>query len=113
CRPAHRALLSFPTRRSSDLTAPRDAVITAASHPDDLGASFGVHRTLDNIGAAIGPLLAFFILLLIPDGYGIVFVASLGFAVIGVTILGLFVPNVRTRPDDTTGSEAEIGRAHV
>lgn len=80
-------------------TAPRDAVITASSHPDDLGASFGVHRTLDNIGAAIGPLLAFFILLLIPDGYGIVFVASLGFAVIGVTVLGLFVPNVRTRPE--------------
>jgi MFS family permease len=88
-------------------TAPRDAVITASSHPDDLGASFGVHRTLDNIGAAIGPLLAFFILLLIPDGYGIVFVASLGFAVIGVTVLGLFVPNVRTRPESEPDSESD------
>ena len=78
-------------------TAPRDAVITASSKPENLGASFGVHRTLDNIGAAIGPLLAFFILLLIPDGYGTIFVASLGFAVVGVTILGLFVPNVRSR----------------
>lgn len=78
-------------------TAPRDAVITASSRPDNLGASFGVHRTLDNIGAAVGPLLAFLILLLIPDGYGTVFVASLGFAVIGVTVLGLFVPNIRTR----------------
>lgn len=88
-------------------TAPRDAVITASSHPDDLGASFGVHRTLDNIGAAIGPLLAFLILLLIPDGYGIVFVASLGFAVIGVTVLGLFVPNVRTRPDAAAEPNAD------
>lgn len=79
-------------------TAPRDAVITASSRPEDLGASFGVHRTLDNIGAAVGPLLAFLILLLIPDGYGTIFVASLGFAVIGVTVLGLFVPDVRTRP---------------
>ncbi|MFE6735669.1 MFS transporter [Microbacterium sp. NPDC057650] len=79
-------------------TAPRDAVITASSDPDNLGTSFGVHRTLDNIGAAVGPLLAFFILLLIPDGYGAIFVASLAFAMIGVTILGLFVPNVRTRP---------------
>jgi MFS family permease len=78
-------------------TAPRDAVITASSRADNLGMSFGVHRTLDNIGAAVGPLLAFFILLLIPNGYGTIFVASLGFAVIGVTILGLFVPNVRTR----------------
>jgi len=79
-------------------TAPRDSVITASSLPDNLGTSFGVHRTLDNIGAAIGPLLAFVILLLIPDGYGTIFMASLAFAAVGVTILGLFVPNVRTRP---------------
>lgn len=79
-------------------TAPRDAVITASSRRDNLGLSFGVHRTLDNIGAALGPLIAFFILLIIPDGYHTIFVASLAFAVIGVVILGLFVPNVRTRP---------------
>ncbi|WP_347344562.1 MFS transporter [Microbacterium sp.] len=78
-------------------TAPRDALITATSRPDNLGTSFGVHRTLDNIGAAIGPLLAFFILLLIPDGFHTVFVASLAFATIGVVILVLIVPNVRTR----------------
>lgn len=82
-------------------TAPRDAVITASSRADNLGTSFGVHRTLDNIGAAVGPLLAFLVLLLIPNGYGTIFLASLAFAVIGVMILGLFVPNVRT------GSAAE------
>ncbi|NLA35562.1 MAG: MFS transporter [Actinobacteria bacterium] len=76
-------------------TAPRDSLITATSSPESLGASFGVHRTLDNIGAAIGPLLAFFILLLIPDGYETIFAASLAFAIIGVAILGFFVPNTR------------------
>ncbi|GEK86244.1 MFS transporter [Microbacterium aerolatum] len=86
-------------------TAPRDAVITASSRPDSLGAAFGMHRMLDNIGAAIGPLLAFFILLLIPDGYGTIFVASLGFAVVGVTLLGLFVPNVRSRAKACAGKE--------
>jgi len=85
-------------------TAPRDSVITASSRPDNLGTSFGVHRTLDNIGAAIGPLLAFFILLLIPNGYGTIFVASLGFAVVGVALLGLFVPNVRPWRDRNTVS---------
>jgi len=87
-------------------TAPRDAVITASSRPDNLGTSFGVHRMLDNIGAAVGPLLAFFILLLIPDGYGTVFAASLAFAVIGVTILGLFVPNVRARRREAADARA-------
>ncbi len=77
-------------------TAPRDSLITATSDPAILGRSFGVHRTLDNIGAALGPLLAFFILLLIPDGFHTIFVASLAFAIIGVVILGFLVPNVRT-----------------
>ncbi|WP_308736916.1 MFS transporter [Microbacterium sp. MYb64] len=87
-------------------TAPRDAVITASSHPDSLGTSFGVHRTLDNIGAAVGPLLAFLILLLIPNGYGTIFLASLAFAVIGVMVLGLFVPNVRTATASHRGTAA-------
>lgn len=80
-------------------TAPRDALITAASRPENLGTSFGVHRTLDNIGAAIGPLIAFFILLLIPDGYQTIWAASLAFAVMGVAILAFLVPNIRTRGD--------------
>jgi len=85
-------------------TAPRDSLITASSRPENLGRSFGVHRTLDNIGAALGPLLAFFILLLIPNGYHTIFVASLAFAVIGVAILGFLVPNTRLRnPDPATG----------
>lgn len=78
-------------------TAPRDALITATSDPERLGNAFGVHRMLDNIGAAIGPFLAFLILLVVPDGFHIVFVASLVFATLGVLILGLVVPNVRAR----------------
>lgn len=87
-------------------TAPRDALITASSDSDNLATSFGVHRTLDNIGAAIGPLLAFFILLIIPDGYHVIFVVSLAFAMIGVVILGLIVPNTRTRALDTDETDA-------
>jgi len=78
-------------------TAPRDALITATSDPTRLAGAFGVHRMLDNIGAAIGPFLAFLILLIVPDGFHLVFAASLAFAVIGVAILGLIVPNVRAR----------------
>ena len=81
-------------------TAPRDALITASSRPDNLGTSFGVHRTLDNIGAAVGPLVAFFILLLIPDGYQVIWAASLSFALIGVAILAFLVPNIRTRKSE-------------
>ncbi|MFH8251571.1 MFS transporter [Microbacterium sp. B2969] len=87
-------------------TAPRDALITAASRPDNLGTSFGVHRTLDNIGAAIGPLLAFVILLVVPDGFQVVFAASLACALIGVAILGIVVPNIRRRAPAPAHGEA-------
>jgi MFS family permease len=74
-------------------TAPRDAMISASTSPERLGVAFGVHRTLDTVGAAIGPLLAFAVLWWIPDGYLTVMVISLGFAVLGVAMLGLLVPD--------------------
>lgn len=78
-------------------TAPRDAMIVASSRPRHLGRAFGVHRALDTAGAAIGPLLAFAVLWAIPDGYSTVFVLSLVSAVVGLAVLGLFVPDVRRR----------------
>ena len=82
-------------------TAPRDAMIAASSPSDQLGRAFGVHRTLDTVGAAIGPLLAFGILWAIPDGYTTVMVVSLAFALLGVALLGLLVPDQRPRLERT------------
>ncbi|KHD73475.1 major facilitator transporter [Actinoplanes utahensis] len=77
-------------------TAPRDALIADVSDPAALGRAFGVHRTLDTIGAALGPLAAFALLLAVPGGYTSVFVASFAFGVLGVAVLVLFVPDRRT-----------------
>lgn len=79
-------------------TAPRDAMIAQVSPQGDLGRAFGVHRALDTTGAAIGPLVAFLVLWLIPDGYLTVMVISLGFAALGVLLLGLFVQEPTARP---------------
>lgn len=76
-------------------TAPRDAMIQQASQPEHLARSFGLHRLLDTVGATVGPLLAFVVLVLIPDGYRAVFVLSLAAAVLGVAVLALLVPNRR------------------
>ena len=95
-------------------TAPRDALITATSLPENLGRSFGVHRMLDTIGAAFGPLLAFLVLFFIPNGYSVIFVFSLAFAFVGLIILGLLVPNVTqpvvTQPALTAAPAADAGR---
>ncbi|MFC0247602.1 MFS transporter [Citricoccus parietis] len=85
-------------------TAPRDAMIQEVSQSEHLARSFGVHRMLDTIGATVGPLLAFVVLLLVPDGYRVVFAVSLAAALIGVAALILFVPNVRFSRTTTTST---------
>lgn len=76
-------------------TAPRDALISLSVDRTAFAVAFGVHRTLDTIGALLGPLLGFFILRKIRDGYDVIFVASLALAAIGVAVLITFV---RTPP---------------
>lgn len=76
-------------------TAPRDAMIADAADPDALARSFGVHRMLDNVGAALGPLLAFVILFLMPGGFSMVFLISLAAALFGLAVLGVAVPGGR------------------
>lgn len=90
-------------------TAPRDAMITASSDPSILGRSFGVHRMLDTIGAAVGPLLAFLILLMIPTGYSTVFVLSAACALLGVLVLGVLVPG-RIRRSGAAAAGEEVAR---
>jgi MFS family permease len=50
-------------------TAPRDALICDSSSEENIGLAFGLHRTLDQAGAILGPLLASSLLILI--GYSV------------------------------------------
>ncbi len=95
-------------------TGPRDALITLSSDPARLGEAFGVHRTMDSVGAALGPLLAFAVLALAPGAYDAVFVASFAAAVLGLAVLALFVENRtgRPRPSSTpTFTRTRLGAA--
>jgi MFS family permease len=85
-------------------TAPRDSLIAESSDPKFLGRAFGVHRMLDTVGAAIGPLVAFALLASVPGSYDSIFVVSFAVALVGVVVLVLFVPNLKT-----TVSAARVG----
>jgi MFS family permease len=87
-------------------TAPRDAMISLSSDPSRLGASFGVHRALDTLGAMFGPLLAFALLALIPLGFNTVFLVSFMIALIGLGIIVLFVQPERAKEREA-GEDAE------
>ena len=96
-------------------TAPRDSLIAASSPAASQGRAFGVHRALDTLGALAGPLLAFWILWVLPNDYHAVFVASLAFAVVGVAILLMLVPDVRPRRASQTAAPARppVGRVSL
>jgi MFS family permease len=72
-------------------TAPRDALITLSTPPEDLGRAFGVHRAMDSAGAFAGPLVALGVLAASGQAFDAVFVTSACIAAVGVLLLALFV----------------------
>jgi MFS family permease len=91
-------------------TAPRDALISLSVDRCDLGAAFGVHRALDTAGAMIGPLLAFGLLALAPNSFDSIFVVSFCFALVGLSILVLFVQNRGGAPREDDGERFSLRR---
>lgn len=67
--------------------APRDAMISLSVNDNELATAYGIHRTLDTIGALIGPLIAFVILLATPGSYDTVFFISFIAGIVGLSIL--------------------------
>ncbi|MFB7585580.1 MFS transporter [Streptomyces sp. NPDC056169] len=76
-------------------TAPRDALITLHSPPEELGRAFGTHRAMDTTGALLGPLAAFALLWATAEAYEAVFAVSFCVGVFGVLLWVLLVPGRR------------------
>jgi MFS family permease len=50
-------------------SAPRDAMIADSAAPHERGLAFGFHRAMDHLGAVVGPLLGFALLVGIAGNY--------------------------------------------
>lgn len=70
-------------------TSPRDALISDSVKEARSGRAFGLHRSLDQMGAIIGPALAFLLLPLL--GTRGLFWLSFAPGVLGVIVLAFFV----------------------
>lgn len=77
-------------------TAPRDALLSETASKRRLGLAFGLHRALDQVGAIIGPGLAF---LLIPIlGFRGIFIISLIPGTVALLILVFYVRDSKVKP---------------
>ena len=72
-------------------TAPRDAIIAESSEKTHLGRAFGFHRSMDTMGAVVGPALAFFLLGLFSNNYRTVFWLSMIPGAIAVLLIVFFI----------------------
>jgi len=70
-------------------TSPRDALISDSIAKSQAGKAFGVHSSLDQVGAVLGPLTAFFVFPLI--GFRGIFWLSFAPAIVSLIILLFFV----------------------
>ena len=68
-------------------TAPRDALLADASTPETRGRVFGLHRGMDTLGAALGPLFALFFLSQNPGSYKALFLIAFIPGIISVALL--------------------------
>ena len=73
-------------------TAPRDALISDSVSESISGKAFGIHRTIDQTGAILGPIAAFAILQVFDIQW--VFLFSLVPGAVAVIILLFFVKEV-------------------
>ncbi len=83
-------------------STPRDALIAAASDPARRGQAFGFHRSMDTVGAVVGPLAGAGLLALFAQNPRPVFLVATIPAILGVALIG----RVRTpaRPQRTTSA---------
>lgn len=72
-------------------TAPRDAIIAESSEKTHLGRAFGFHRSMDTMGAVVGPALAFFLLGIFSNNYRSVFWLSMIPGAIAVLLIIFFI----------------------
>ncbi|WP_435821257.1 MFS transporter [Micromonospora lupini] len=111
--PAIGAVIAVDRLGKGVRSAPRDALITLSTPPEALGRAFGVHRAMDSVGAFLGPLAAFAVLLLVGQSYDAVFVTSFCVAALAVVVLVLFVREQPTTRPTTEPDEPDEPRVSV
>ena len=72
-------------------TAPRDAIIAESTEHARLGRAFSFHRSMDTMGAVVGPALALFLLGFFRSDYRSVFWLSLVPAIVAVLVIVVFI----------------------
>ncbi|RYF87337.1 MAG: MFS transporter [Chitinophagaceae bacterium] len=82
-------------------TAARDALLSQNATPETKARVFGFHRSMDTLGAAIGPALALLLFLFFPKNYVLVFLLAGIPGLVSVALI--FFLKEERKPSSTLG----------
>jgi MFS family permease len=86
--------------------SPRDAMMADSTPKQYMGKAFGFHRSMDTFGAAVGPLLTYFILLMTSGDLSSVFLWTAVPGVLSVLIILVFLRDRRKPREDAEKAAA-------
>ena len=93
-------------------TTARDALIIESTGKTDRGRAFGFHRTLDNVGAILGPILSIVLLKALMGNYRLVFFWAFVPSAIAMLLL-FFLTEKKKSSLDLKGMHFEWKKANV
>ena len=79
-------------------TAPRDAIIAESTESSHLARAFSFHRSMDTVGAVVGPAIALLLLSLQSGNYRMVFWLSMVPGIFAVLTIILFIRDTQKAP---------------
>jgi MFS family permease len=97
-------------------SAPRDAMIADSAAPAERGLAFGFHRAMDHMGAVIGPLLGFALLIMIAGDrnaptlgeYRLIFLAASVPALAAVLVAAFAIRETRrSKPSEKRSGDVD------
>jgi MFS family permease len=92
-------------------TAPRDAIIAESTEVTHLARAFSLHRSMDTLGAVVGPAIALLLLGFLNNDYRKVFWFSMAPGVIAVLLILAFIQEKR-RPLPTRAERPKLTFKH-
>ncbi len=94
-------------------TSARDALITENAEKQQRGRNFGFHRTMDSLGAVVGPLLSILLLKLLHDNYRQLFLIAFIPALVGVLLILFFIKEEKKKPLGVNGLKFEWAKTNA
>lgn len=94
-------------------TSARDAIITESTEKTDRGRNFGFHRTMDSLGAVVGPLISIVILKYLSNDYRALFLIAFIPALLGVLMIVFFIKEKKKEPLGINGLRFEWNKVNA